>query len=427
MILRLVGTPVMLILRLIVTPVQKTKGVWQLYAVGAVVAAMLLGFSTGLLWFLIPLLGWPTSFFASLGKLHGHVQLYGFLSLMTIGVAYWFLPRLWGLAEHVAMHLHLAWGCWIWGLVIRLTGWGFGLLPLTFLGGLLEALGGGIAALDLARVVWQKPAGGKGRDPALVSAVTLLSVSLPCGIVLDVLNLVGIVDKGSHMSIHLAFYGVLVPMALAMSGRLFPLYLRTRIPYRRALAGGILSLGCGLLIRILGLATDLALAVRTGEIILSVGMIGGIFALRLVEPREARPWSTRSLWKDPIVWAGNLAYLWLGVTAGWLIWVSSGTDSHAVMLEWHLLGTGYLFVLILAVGTHLLPGFARRQPRSLRVPWWYVVAALVIPLFRAGAEVWEGNLVYLLGALAGLLGLVTLGVFAWNTHLLALGDRRGER
>jgi uncharacterized protein involved in response to NO len=89
-------------------------------------------------------------------------------------------------------------------------------------------------------------------------------------------------------------------------------------------------------------------------------------------------------------------------------------------LEWHLLGVGFVTALIFGVGTHLLPGFARTRPRSRCAGWCLVAMSLSLLVLRLAAMTTRGTGATLAGAAAGLFGIVSVAIFAWNVGLLGV-------
>lgn len=397
---------------------------WRLFAGSAVLTSMLFGFAVGTWLFVAPLLGVSPERQLELVRLHGHVQLYGFAIALTIGVAYWFLPRLWGMPHTTMMHPLRSWVLLFGGMAIRTLGVFLGQYELVLLGAITESVGGASVAIDFARLVAQRPASGKERDPAVLLAIGLTAVALPLGLGADTLGIAGASSVGTQLGVLLGFYGVVVPVALAMSGRLFPLYFRTRIPNRGGLAGTILLNLVGLVLRCFGVVIGHGESVRLGGAVQGLGILGAIVALRLLEPRRALTGVTRVLWHDPTAWMATIAYGWFAVAAIWLIGTAVAESGRAVTLEWHLIGVGYLLTLIFAVGSHLLPGFAGQRSRAPRAGWLLLVVALGMTSLRLLAALTSGGLSSVAGSLAGLFGMGAMAVFAWHVGLLASRGRR---
>jgi len=355
---------------------------------------------------------WPM-----LPVVHGHVQVFAFAVLMTIGVLYWFLPRLWGCPAPPAWRAQTAFILLFGGLLVVLVGLVIGDVALVALGSLTEMAGAVLVAGDLASLLRRRGGREKGKDPALLAALAEAATALPLAYLAQLLAVLHIVSEGLHFSYLLAFYGVLIPIALAMTGRLFPLYFRTRLPERRALMASILLGGLGLYLRIAGLTLDWYGGARWGAALQAAGMLGALGALRLLEPREKRAAAVRVLWRDPTAWLVHIAYASLASCAlalGGVVWPGWMPPQS---LEWHLLGVGYVTCLIAGVGTHLLPGFARQRPRSPYASWVVLLSLTGALVLRLWTVLASGSSVVVSGAVGGILGLAAMIVFAWNVGL----------
>lgn len=396
--------------------------VWRFFALGAVAGAVGFGFVAGTLVFAAPLFAFSPGRIAQLVSLHGHVQLYGFVIALTIGVAYWFLPRLWGRPQRGVPWLV---GTFLFsGILLRVVGSIIDQPRLALVGGGLEFVAFVQAGWDLARSVVQAPVAGKTRDPALVVGVIVAAVALPLGLAADLCAMVGICTSGRVVSVLVGFYGAAVPIALAMTGRLFPLYFRTRVPHRRYLAWALMVTTTGLWWRVGALVAEWSDGVRFGCALQGAGLVGAIMALRLLEPRQVRPAAKRSLWQDPYAWLATLAYTALGADALLLLGATFGDALPAPALEWHLVGVGYLMVLITAVGPLLLAGFAGERTGATWTGWVILGLVVMTASLRIGAALAQGEAARWAGAAAGLVGATTVLLFAWHARILSL---RGTR
>jgi hypothetical protein len=396
---------------------------WRFFALGAIGSAVGFGFVAGTLVFAAPLFAISPSRIAQLVSLHGHVQLYGFVLALTIGVAYWFLPRLWGRPQRgvpwlVGMFLFS-------GLLLRVFGSILDRPRLALVGGGLEFVAFVQAGWDLTRSVVQAPLAGKARDPALVVGVIVAVVALPMGLAADLCAMVGICSSGRVVSVLVGFYGAAVPIALAMTGRLFPLYFRTRAPHRRYLAWTLMVTTGGLWWRVGAFVAEWSYGVRFGCALQGAGLVGAIVAMRLLEPRQVRPAAKRSLWQDPYAWLAALAYTALGADALLLLGATFRGVLPAPALEWHLVGVGYLMVLITAVGPLLLAGFAGERTGATWPGWVILGSVLMTASWRIGAALAPGEAARWAGAAAGLIGATTVLLFAWHARILSL--RRSRR
>jgi uncharacterized protein involved in response to NO len=355
---------------------------------------------------------WP-----AVGQAHGHVQVFGWGGLMVLGVGLHFLPRLRGAPLAGAGLAPLALGALALGLVLRAVA-----QPLAAVAGEHALLGAALvlsgalelggAALAIGLLVATLRAGAAlasraGLRPVLPFFAVAFAALL-AGLTANLWSLWSVSalrsDLAGRAVVLLGLEGFLIPVAVAMSMRTFPLYFRTRLPRNGPMQAGLAAWTAGLLLRLAGL--DLGPAVQAGGL--------GLFALGLsvFAPRLPRPRDTVPILADPTQWHALTAYGWLAV-AGLVL--AGGAREDA---ERHVLGAGFVTLLILGVGAHMLPGFARRSVRSAGLVWATLLlgnaaAALraLPPLAPAALPTAVVGTTY---ALAGLLGLAAVAVFAAN-------------
>ncbi len=208
-------------------------------------AALLLGcgggFALATVLTLAPLFGIPLStWWAATVQTHGHLQLFGWAGLFVVGVALYFLPRLRGIP--LARPELLPWilGIYVLGLVLRflsqpllaITGWFFWKSAL--LGsGVLEALVLPAILLLLLQTALKGPTKKSKVEGVSSIAPFILGAFLGLALagILNLFNCIaafsgrGIIPAaGDEADITLGLFGFLVPVALAMSTRMLPLY-----------------------------------------------------------------------------------------------------------------------------------------------------------------------------------------------------------
>jgi uncharacterized protein involved in response to NO len=420
------------------------QAIWRPFVWASLGIAIVAGFGLGGLLFLAAAgdaalgLWWPAA-----AQAHGHAQVFGWAGLMVLGVGFHFLPRLLG-----APLYQPEWARWVLGLIaggILLRAIAQPALATDAFerfrtaarmtlsaSGVLELAGASLAVWLLGRTV---RAGLDTRKSAEMKAVLPFFLTafagLWLGLAINALAVIRAADRGDALLLHatdrlmlpVTFYLFLIPVAVAMAARTFSLYFRTPPPRKRMLDVGLVLLIAGLGCRLLGEHRDLTRMTAGGEVLLagSVGcfVVGlGIFARRLPLPR--RP--VRPL-RDPIQLHAITAFGWLLVAAMQLL--LRGADGLGAWgwrapldAEWHALGAGFVTLLILGVGAHLLPGFARLPLRSMGLVWATLFLANGAALLRVG-PILAGNRLSLttsrsLTGSAGLLGLVALIVFAVN-------------
>jgi uncharacterized protein involved in response to NO len=397
---------------------------------------------------------------------HGHAQLFGWAGLLAVGVSLHFLPRLRGAPLAAPRLVPWVLGLYAGGIALRvvvqpLAAYVPGVLPLLPLSGLLELAG---AALAVGMLVATARGGQRleGRT-GFIQVLPLLAVAFLSFCASQILNAVGLAAAAGTgiplvpapwhlLAVHLGLTGFLVVLSLAVSARTFPLYLRVRSVDRGALWAVLAVLGAGFVLR--SVATwgtppevDALGRLLEGWALLAAAWLLDAPLLRTraatlaetetrarqqgVAPRPPVPRASELVAADGLL---RTAYAWLVVAAALLVigGVAAllGQSGPPVDAERHALGAGFVTLLILGMGIHLLPGFMGRRIASVRlawasfwlgnaaallrvvptlVPWLLALGGVTAPLPPLARDVLNGLL-----ALSGLLGMEAVACFGWN-------------
>lgn len=418
-----------------VTPASKggrrDEVVWQPFVVAAIAMALSGGFALGAVLFAARWRGDETGgWWIAAAQAHGQVQMLGWLGLMVLGVVLHFLPRLagaplrWPRAARGALWLIIA------GLVLRsvaqplrAAGWGtWPSVGLSAAAGLVLVGVSVAVGLLLATVLGAAPRKGGALRPVLpLFLVSFGSLWVAAG-----LNAYGLVQAArgagvipgslDRVVVTVEFYGFLVPVAAAMTARTFPLYFQTHPPRVRLLAAALVGIVGGLALRVSGDPT----LVGVGQALHGLALSVVIVALRVFGPRRPLPRRPVRPLRDPLQLHALSAYGWLATTA--LVTLMAGAcqrwpalPSIPADVEWHALGAGFATLLILGVGAHMLPGFARREVRSHGLLWATLALGNLAALLRITAGL-AGGTGAALGGTAGVLGLLAVALFAVNLY-----------
>lgn len=429
-------------------------GVWRAFALASIALSIVLGFGLGGGLFVHLAiddeagLAWIAS-----AQSHGHVQLYGWAGLMVLGVAIHFIPRLAGARPVARSRATAVLLLMVGGILLRtfasiaLASGGSqeeadALLWILLLAVLAECGGVILAVGALARTVGSAVNRNKSAFAAIVPLGLLASASLVVSLLIDVANVGSAIRSGDRilsadgveLAQFVAQYGFLLPIAVAMSARLFPLYVRTPPVTRRGLglvagflAPGVIAGGAGVLLesRILDTIGRLAVAMGVGV---------SVWVLGLLKPRVARPRQTRHAATEPLQWFAGTAYFWLlvamvaslmTVLAEWNV----GETTLSPSIQRHAFGAGFVTVLIVGMGQVLLPGFAKTTLISHRLLWISLVLsniAVTLRVLQTTSPISE-NVPESLGALAGAAGATALFGLAVNTRIIWTDKRRSAQ
>jgi uncharacterized protein involved in response to NO len=381
-------------------------------------------------------------------QLHGHTFLIGWAGLMVLGVGLYFLPRLRGrpLAGTAVAHWILP--LLLSGLVLRsiIQVWTAGgsppdgLLPSGLaLSAVLELLGATLSLALVARTFSGDP--DISTRPRLVEILPFLVVAFGSLWLALALNLAAAVigPTGGRLasvphglSLMIALYGFLVPISVGVGARLFPLHYAAPMPGINMLRAGLGLLGLGLAMRILGEISGTGWVRAIGLFAMAGGLAAFVIGTRVFAPRRVVPGGREAWYTDPAQWHGLVAFGCLGLNA--TVLAAAGLETlwpqriHSPLhTEWHLIGVGFVTLLILGEGAKLLPGFAGRPLRSEALIWAtlaFGTAALVMRVTPSLVPVMAGGLTRPFLIAASIAGMLAILAFAVN--LSHAGDPRGS-
>jgi len=366
-------------------------------------------------------------------QVHGHLQVVGFATLFVVGMALKLAPRFGGRA--VSPPSAERWLLWL--LVAGLLGRAFGqpladAVPfgvLTVAGAALEGVGAG---LFLFMVVVALSGAVRDRQPfalLIVGAAFAFLLQSVLGLwwlwemAADRRTFLGTLENA--VLIHLQFFGVLLPAILGVGMRSFPTFFGRKPP--GALAGNTVAwtaLG--------GIALWTAGGVLTvtragdwwqwtvpGQTLAGASVLGAMLVFGPWRPPSRLAKASKGLG-----WAIHPAVLWLATTGVLLagtglqsMFAREATSFATLDAVRHIFGIGAVTLAIVGMAQLILPEFASERlvskPGNWRGPFFgsalSVAAALRGVVLLAGLE---GDLRWWAMAVAGILGWVTVAMFA---------------
>jgi uncharacterized protein involved in response to NO len=441
----------------------------------AALAIALVGFSIGAHLTSVLGLGFPAGKgFVSFIQVHGHAQLVGWTGLFVIGISLHVMPRLAGVPLAKPQWLRPILWCVVLGLGLRSIGQA--VLPYLIedaayplvavpvvLSGVLEWFGI-LGYVGLLLGTLQGVSRGTQR-PALLTVRPYFGMMVAGWMLYSGLNLVLLIYMARYRQAVVqpawdrfgleSFIGlVLLPVALAFSVRMLPLYLRLRPadwPVRGTAYAYLLALAVRLL-PIVPSVSRLAPQLMTtmahcGQILTSAVLLWFVWQLDVLT-RLRLPWTVhRVLHPGPerrptrpglpdygefgrFEWLIYAAYAWLVIAA-----LYDGLSGFAGLagLSWHLSRSplrhfyllGFITMLIFGMAVRMVPGLLHRRrvahPALVSTTFWLGnlsmicrVLLFVLPVTLIQALPWSLSVARLAFALSGLLGLAAVACLAVN-------------
>ncbi len=410
---------------------------------------------------------------SALVQAHGHLQLYGWAGLFVIGVALHFMPRLRGAPLAAAHLVHWMLGALVVSLLLRVVAaplvavngagiWRAGLIA----SGALECVGiGALLFMLIATARSCRRLGSSMPELTIAPLVVAAFAALGVAAVVNAVNMVraagtplGIVtSSGDELNVTLGLFGFLVPMTLAMSVQMLPMYAGIALFPKRIILPSVIVYVGGLALLVLGtiassqIGTWASLAASGGTVLVGLVLVAYValfvWLMRARRRRSpgatagANPHGTRKqrlgrvstlpLAYGPFVLLVASAYTW-ALVGGVSMLINGGVgivggtppiDPDAVR---HSITVGYVALLICGVSPRMVPGFSHGRiasPKLVRATLWLGnsaallrVGALLVAPTLAGAGAWAYQVDQAAFGLSGPLGLllaVALAVNLW--------------
>lgn len=432
-------------------------------------AALLLasggGFALATLLTLAPLFNVPLgNWWPATVQTHGHLQLYGWAGLFVAGVALYFLPRLRGIPLVRPALLPWILGAEVTSLILRFVSqpllemsgsllWKIVLI----LSGILE-----VFALPTIFLLLVQTARGKSETKQAVEGVRSVApfvfgafFGLALAAILNLINCItafnngGLVPAvGDEVNITLGLFGFLVPIALAMSARMLPLYARIQPFPARLLWILAFTYFVGLLLWLSGIlfSTSVFISSISGLGLLLIGVVMLVFTgyfLYLMGHRTQIPSKITALAPNPelmqqraqqrrreerqkygpyVALIGS-AYLWASLGAILMVidgiaTLLFGTHLFSADVIRHSFAVGFITLLICGISVRLVPGFSSKAIRSAGLVTATLILGNLATLLRVGslllAPVLPGSdVLFALSGPTGLILVICLTVNLW--------------
>lgn len=425
-------------------PSSSRSAIYRPFIVVSLAFALTMGFTTGTVLLLASILEIPSGLWWIIYvQGHGVAQLFGWAGLFTMGVAYHVVPRFRNTSLALSRLSIPSLALVALGVFLRQVTQGFSQYPavgallvfsgvLLLLGVLIFAL---VISLTLARV-------RRSREPFefwiwAASGWAVVAASLHLAVVIQIaLSGTRVAPAALDRAfIQAALFGFLLSFIMGVSVRLLPAFMRLAPPGKVTLVLVMVLFHVGVAWQVVvwssglpstwwgwgGILQAAAMAIFT----ISLGVFG-----RRTNPREYGP-AVYSRYELYI----RAAYGWLLVAAMFWLYLAlhsllqwSTPMGGAISLARHVVALGVVTMMILGLGSRILPMFegARLQwPRLMDVAFISLNLSVALRLVFSSVSVPGGGFLLALSGPSGLLALVCFALVVWRTSRpQAREDRR---
>ncbi len=365
-------------------------------------------------------------------QVHGHYQLFGWVALFVVGIAYHILPRMTGIPLPSYRAASVSFVLLVGGTILRTaqaldpSALRTGLLAA---GGLAELLGCPLFAWPDTRILRAQPGTMQPFQHYLLLGTGWLIVS-------SILNLAHVtylaVRHAAEVPPHLNLpfltvflVGFVISWILGVSLRTLPVFMGLKANPRLAAA---LPIPLAASVALLGVGEGIYLAEGSlsGRILFGAGGLG-LAAAFLVYIRalgilgatgEAEPGLDRRYEKFI-----RLGYVWLGISAlmlasfSLLALAGYGMDHALVGAYRHALTVGFITTIMIGMAARIIPvfrGVGLHSPLMLEATFWLLAAGNLIRVLFQSLSAAFGPTALRIAGLSGVLELAALLLFGYN-------------
>ncbi len=363
----------------------------------ALIVAVVLGFSTGAVILIMPLLGIERSLsWATHSQSHGIAQLFGWAGLFIMGLAYHVVPRFTGGTLHFPLPQKISMWLVVIGLTTRFSGQS---LYRTSLTEPLLAAGGIILFAGMLVFGWSL-LGVMRTAPRKTGSVEMwLWAGIAWAVLAGGLHLAVTVRMALESAplayaawnealIYVTLLGFITSFIFAVTIRALRGFLLLRPLHERANIASFWLLQAGLAILAVGHFTGSEqIVISTGFILLSIGLALFVFAVRVLE-RPSGPIRRFPVGYNRYGWFVRAAFGWLIIGALMLALESLDDAGWSDLLPppvslpaMHVLTLGFVTLLIMGVGSKILPVFEGsdiRHPRLMDIVFVLINASILL-------------------------------------------------
>lgn len=389
---------------------MQDKEVYENFIKGSIVATLTLGGTLGALILaslFLQIEGLP-SFPGDFISLHAHFQLFGWLGLFIMGIAYHVIPRFKASQLHSKRLAEASFWLVAAGLTIRFiqvinTEAGGLMLPLA---GILQSLGTVIFAYVIFKTI---QASEQAREPFEGFVYAALSWFV-IGSLVNLISSLMPTTPFKEALIHVMLYGFATNMIMAVGVRTLPVFLGLKSVKEKYVNYVLLGFNGGVVLRFAALTGLMASLNPLATVIEVVFLVTFIYVINIyakpeieLPPMEASKNLERSV---------KGAYIWLLLALLLDLYNTFvGGDFYTRGAYLHALSVGFISMMIFGYATRIIPIFRGVDLHSLKLADTALILLVGGNIIRVGSELFH-SLIPLLNPLLGISGIITLSAYA---------------
>ena len=386
------------------------------FVLGAFVVALTVGFGLGVV--NLTRIALAQSYYEISGVLkqvHGHAQIFGWVGLFIMGVAFHAVPRMKMQPLRSVRAVKSCFWLMFLGVLLRVIAQPFARDRVMAAGMLLS---GAMEAVAVGMFVWLIGMAVARSEQKRESYEKFIWASMGWFAVLAMWNLwivtqmalkrsVGIPALQDALWIHVAFFGFIANMIFGFSLRVLPHFLGLREPKTGAASAAFWLWNAAILVRYP--VEQLAYPASTLE---AIAIVLFVWALGIFAPRRTRI-EIKGV-DNSFAWFIKLAYAWLLMVA----WIPFHADVFRLSASArHSMAIGFITPMIFGVTYRVLPIFSGVNLWSgqlMRASFWALAAGTTLAFSMAFNKVFETTWSYVWSEAAGLSVFAALVMFAIN-------------
>jgi hypothetical protein len=372
-----------------------SETLYKHFVFGALFVALTLGFGLGLVNLLR--VAWAGNYYAisgALKQIHGHAQIFGWVGLFIMGVAFHAIPRMKMQPLRPLWAARASFGLMLTGLVARVPGWS--------VSAVLELAGVGLVVWLIAGVVLRSDQKREPYEKFILASVVWF-------LVLAVWNVWIVWHRVPALHhalwIHAAFFGFTANMIFGFSLRVLPHFMGLRESKTWAANVAFVLWNAAILLRY-----PVEQLAWPASVLEAVAIMLFVWALGVFARHRAKI-EIKGV-DNTFAWFVSLGYAWLLMVA----LIPFHADIYRLSASArHAMAVGFITPLIFGVAYRVLPifnGVNLWSARLMRASFWCLAAGSTLTLAMAFNKVFETRWSYAWSGIAGMLVFASLVMFA---------------